>query len=78
MVIFDILFVVIVFMVAIGFATQVVVPFFQGTQYFPWFRASAIHKEVVNVEHALEETAEAEILKAKQTELAARSAKLKE
>ena len=68
--------------VAIGvlfliFITQILVPLFRGTPFFPQFRkVTPLKTEVKNAEHALEETTEYVALKEKLNEINRRKADL--
>jgi len=70
------------FLVAIGvivfFVTQVALPFYQGTPFFPWLRGTPAHQKVVHIQEELAETEEEIQAKALQDELNRRKAQLKE
>lgn len=78
MIIIDLLLFLLAIGVIVFFVTQVAVPFFQGTPFFPWVRSTPAHEEIVDIQEELVETEEEIRAQELRKELNRRKAQLKE
>lgn len=75
----DLLVVIAISLLLLGFVTQVVIPLYRGSALFPFsFRKTQVAEQVAEAEHTLEELTDAERLKQLNEEIERRKAQLKE
>lgn len=74
----DLMVLAVIIAIIIGFVTQVLIPLFQGTPFFPFFREkSSVAKAIDEANDTLEDIAEVEVLKETLEEIDQRKSQLK-